>query len=117
VELLYVPSSTRYSIEGLEHTDSFYHTLAKMSTRSEYKCKEDSFEPLNILEDFQTDLPDIATPNVKGVRWSYPDAIANTLKELEPSLFRASFKMKLTQMIQTYFLNQALRMEPTALVT
>ena len=31
-------------------------------------------------------MPEIATPNVKGVRWSYPDAIANTLKQLEPKI-------------------------------
>ena len=86
VELLYAPTSTRYSIEGVEYAENYYHTPAKMVNKTEYACKNSSFEPLNILQDFHSVMPEFASPNIKGVRWSYPDAIANTLKELEPKI-------------------------------
>jgi hypothetical protein len=38
---------------------------------------------LDITEDFPKCIPEIATPNVKGCRWRYPDAVAKTLHELE----------------------------------
>ncbi|XP_045174389.2 V(D)J recombination-activating protein 1-like [Mercenaria mercenaria] len=86
LELLYAPSSTRYSIQGLEFTDNYYHTPAKVVNRTEYTCKDSSFEPPDVLQDFQPVMPEFASPNIKGVRWSYPDAIASTLKELEPKI-------------------------------
>jgi hypothetical protein len=46
------------------------------------------FEPIDILSDFSPCLPELATPNVKGCRWQYPDALAKTLAELEPDILK-----------------------------
>lgn len=45
-----------------------------------------NFEPIDILSDFSDCMPELATPNVKGVRWKYPDAITEPLVELEPMI-------------------------------
>jgi hypothetical protein len=36
-----------------------------------------------IIEEFPKCIPEIATSNVKGCRWRYPDDVAKTLRELE----------------------------------
>ena len=35
-----------------------------------------SHEPLDIMCDFPKYMLELATPDVKGVRWRYPDALA-----------------------------------------
>jgi hypothetical protein len=68
VELLYTPSSMRYSIEGFDFTENYYHTPAKAVYKTNYACKYTSFQPLDVLQDFDRLLPEFASPNIKGVR-------------------------------------------------
>ena len=88
VEVLYTPPSARYSIEGIEYYENFYHTPAKKQGKS-FGVSESStltFEPIDILNEFNECMPELATPNVKGVRWLYPDAIAKTFIELDSKI-------------------------------
>lgn len=88
IESMYMPQYVRYCIEGEEYFQMFYHTPAKIRKRTK-DINENmnlNFEPLDILEDFSKGVPEIATPNVKGVRWFYSDAISKTLLELEPQI-------------------------------
>jgi hypothetical protein len=79
-EKKYVPGACRYSLEGHEYIDSFYHTPAKSTTDQTHPA--DNIEPCNIKADFVKGLPDLYVPNCEGVIWPYPDAIAKTLEEL-----------------------------------
>lgn len=47
-----------------------------------------SFEPIDILLDFSAFVTEIPSPNMKGVRWNYADAIAKSLLELEPWIIK-----------------------------
>ena len=88
VEMLHTPPSVRYSIEGFDYFDHYYHTPAKRRNENVavYDSSQITFEPIDILDDFSENMPELATPNVKGVRWRYPDAIAKTLSDLEPMI-------------------------------
>lgn len=83
IECQYVPGSVRYSLEGQDHISNYYHTPVKPSRFHTNSPLDNSFEPLDITEDFPQCVPELATPNVKGCRWRYPDAVAKTLHELE----------------------------------
>lgn len=70
IEFMYMPQYVRYCIEGEEYFQMFYHTPAKIRKRTK-DINENmnlNFEPLDILDDFSKGVPEIATPNVKGVR-------------------------------------------------
>ena len=43
-------------------------------------------EPINLMSDFRESLPNFPLPNVVGVRWSYRDAVAKALSELDAEL-------------------------------
>ncbi|CAH3029727.1 unnamed protein product [Porites evermanni] len=51
-----------------------------------YSHKECVQEPINLMSDFRDSLPNFPTPNVVGVRWSYKDAVAKALSELNEEL-------------------------------
>ena len=87
IECQYAPASVRYSLEGHEFANTYYHTPMK-SNQTETVNIDQPFEPIDILTDFSPCLPEIATPNVKGCRWQYPDALAKTLAELEPDILK-----------------------------
>ena len=42
--------------------------------------------PVNILGNFNSSSSEIPPPNVKGVRWNYAKAIAQSLFEMEPDI-------------------------------
>lgn len=48
--------------------------------------KECVQEPINLMSDFRDSLPNFPTPNVVSVRWSYKDAVAKALSELNEEL-------------------------------
>ncbi|KAK3089575.1 hypothetical protein FSP39_004762 [Pinctada imbricata] len=83
IECQYVPGSVRYSIEGQDQVINYYHTPVKVNRECTSSPLDNTFEPLDIVNDFPACTPELATPNVKGCRWRYPDAIAKTLHELE----------------------------------
>lgn len=63
VEVLYTPPSARYSIEGIEYYENFYHTPAKKQGKS-FGVSESStltFEPIDILNEFNECMPELAT--------------------------------------------------------
>lgn len=88
IECQYMSASARYSLEGQEYFNTFYHTPAKPTSSILPQSGYISFEPYDILCDFYKAVPEIPTPNIKGVRWSYPDAIAKTLQELESDIIK-----------------------------
>jgi hypothetical protein len=81
IEFVYMPQYVRYCIEGEEYSQNVYHTPAKLRNNAQDTNENINlnFEPLDILEDFCKGVPKIATPNVKGVHWSYPDAILKNI--------------------------------------
>lgn len=83
----YMPPSSRWMIVDEESQKEIYHTPAKLvkSTRTivEKSAGGTSFEPLDVLQDLAKGMPEIPRPNCAGVRWSYTDAIAKTLEELD----------------------------------
>lgn len=86
----FVPPATRWSIVGDKKEEHIYHTPAKLKRSREGSIANSlggtDFEPIDILRDFPETCPEIPTPNCKGVRWSYPDAIAKTLEELDEKI-------------------------------
>ena len=92
VEYLYMPQSVRYTIhsEGQEIEKIVHHTPAKLAKSQEQVSASSNplptFEPLDVLEGFSEFVPEIPIPNLKGVKWSYLDAIAKTLQELDEQL-------------------------------
>ena len=83
-EFAYMPGNDRYFIEGQEA--SYFHTPVKHQKTGPLSTHdgEQTLEPINVLQDFS--MYELPTPNLKGVRWRYWDAIAKTLEELEPEI-------------------------------
>jgi hypothetical protein len=83
IDCQYVPGPVRYSIEGQDHFNNYYHTPVQPNRFHSNSPSDNSFEPLDITEELTKCIPEIATSNVKGCRWRYPDDVAKTLHELE----------------------------------
>ena len=67
--------------------EDMYHTPAKIKDHAVAQSGRGAdFEPLDVLDDFQSTLPELPSPNCKGCRWNYIDAISKTLEELEPKI-------------------------------
>ncbi|KAK3100740.1 hypothetical protein FSP39_024522 [Pinctada imbricata] len=83
VEKEFLPQSVRFTVESefFGHGD-LYHTPAKPVHSTEHLKPSTGFEPIDLTECLL--LPEFPTPNLKGVRYNYPEAIAKTLEELDP---------------------------------
>ena len=98
-EFKYMPASS-FSVQN--NISEFEHFS--------YECPENNqspsqFEPINITESFPTSIPELASPNCVGVRWSYPQAIAmaeldvfvsDKLKSINVDPFEPSILIKTT---------------------
>ena len=86
-ELAYMPGSVRYIVQSEDLYQTYYHTPVKQCAPvagTAGVVSDPSCEPLNILGDFHDSVPEFPSPNVKGVRFKYIDALAKTLQELDP---------------------------------
>lgn len=86
-ELAYMPGSVRYIVQSEDLNQTYYHTPVKQCAPvagTAGVVSDPSCEPLNILGDFHDSVPEFPSPNVKGVRFKYIDALAKTLQELDP---------------------------------
>ena len=72
VEKTYLPSHVTYEL--LDGNKLIY---------SHKTCVQ---EPINLMSDFRESLPNFPLPNVVGVHWSYRDAVAKALSELDAEL-------------------------------
>ena len=68
--------STSYEIIGDDHADHY---------RS---VPNENGSAVDIMASFNPGLPELPTPNCKGVRWHYIDALCKTLEELDPVISR-----------------------------
>lgn len=95
----YLPPAARWSIIGQEHVEHLHHTPAKLKRTTDTSVANSlggtSFDPIDILRDFPVNSPEMLTPNCKGVRWSYPDALAQTLMELDSAISSGLSKSRL----------------------
>ncbi|XP_022085107.1 V(D)J recombination-activating protein 1-like isoform X2 [Acanthaster planci] len=82
LEKTFMPGNVRFRLEG--GTDVIHHTPVKVG-KSHAHYGEVSFEPLDLN---QEDHPGLETPfpNMKGVAWPYPHALAKTLEELDAEI-------------------------------
>lgn len=83
----YMPPAARWSITGEKAQDHIHHTPAKLKRSGTLNVANSlggtDFDPIDVLKDFPENCYEIPTPNCKGVRWNYLDAIAKTLEELD----------------------------------
>jgi V(D)J recombination-activating protein 1 len=90
-EKSYMPPSARWSLLDSSTEDDvlLHHTPARIKPTAEQIASSSSisnFEPIDILHDFYSFLPELPLPNCKGLRWSYADALAQTLAELDDEI-------------------------------
>ena len=57
---------------------------------------------MNILGNFNSSSSEIPPPNVKGVRWNYAKAIAQSLFEMEPDIEENLKKQKQSEFDKTF---------------
>ena len=80
-------SDSRYIVQSKDPSQTYYHTSVKQFAPvvgAAGVVSDPSCELLNILEDFHDSVPEFPSPNLKGVRFKYIDALAKTLEELGP---------------------------------
>ena len=79
----YMPGNVEYSIEGENNEENYHHSA------------DTKQEPVDVKADFDPFMPEVFTPNLEGVRWRYPDAIAQTLLELNPLIDESLAKLNI----------------------
>ena len=78
----YLPGSTEFQITDVN--GSILH----------HQPTEGSTAPVNILSSFYDSVPESPTPNIKGVRWNYAKALAQSLVEIDPNLEKSLQNIK-----------------------
>ena len=78
-EKTFLPGATEYQITDLNGNILLHH------------MPEDNPKPIDISNFDKNNIED-PTPNIKGVRWNYASAIAESLKETEPKLDKKIIK-------------------------
>ena len=79
-EKTFLPGATEYQITDLNGNILLHH------------MPEDNPKPIDILSNFDKNNTEVPTPNIKGVRWNYASAIAESLKEIEPKFDKKIIK-------------------------
>ena len=67
----YLPGETEYQIIDKNGDVVFHHT------------PDHNPKPIDVLQSFDRNNTEVPVPNVKGVRWNYPSALAQSLKEVD----------------------------------
>ena len=89
IEQKFMPGSTEFQI--LNSDEKVLHHVKRDGKNA----------PVNILGNFNSSSSEIPPPNVKGVRWNYAKAIAQSLFEIEPDIEENLKKQKLSEFDKT----------------
>nr|AJO68011.1 RAG1L [Branchiostoma belcheri] len=92
IEKTLMPGTARYSIEGMDYSEHYFHSPVKMTGDLEVHSGE-TLEPDSVTMDFHEYVPDFPCPNTKGVRFPYAHAVAKTLEELEDEIVNGLKKL------------------------
>ncbi|XP_066298933.1 V(D)J recombination-activating protein 1-like [Branchiostoma lanceolatum] len=92
IEKTLMPGMARYSIEGTDYSENYFHSPVKMTGDLDVPSGE-SLEPESVTGDFHEHVPDFPCPNTKGVRFPYAHAVAKTLEELDDEIVNGITKL------------------------
>ncbi|XP_072168742.1 V(D)J recombination-activating protein 1-like [Diadema setosum] len=81
-ESAYMPGSARFAL--MDSGNYSHHTPVKSLAAFDGNIQHATYEPHRINE--ASDLKEFIEPNCAGVAWSYTEAVAKTLEELDESL-------------------------------